>query len=106
MKENVKRLAELGRIPDSTDMNDELFNLYEELITVDEPLTFEEAELLITLFSEDDSDDCYDLNWKLLHTIETVFSKSDIERYKTLISKCNNAEFKETLETRLNNSLS
>ena len=99
MKENVTNLVKLGKIPNDSDMSDELFNQYDELIQIDEPLTIEEAELLITLFS----DDCDDLNWGLLHTIETAFDADNIERYRALISKCNNAEFKEALETRLNN---
>ena len=101
MKENVTELVKLGKIPNDSDMSDELFNRYDELIQVDEPLTFDEAELLITLFS----DDCDDLNWGLLHTIETVFDADNTERYRTLISKCNNAEFREALETRLNNAI-
>ena len=99
MKENVTNLVKLGKIPNDSDMSDELFNQYDELIQIDEPLTIEEAELLITLFS----DDCDDLNWGLLQTIETAFDADNIERYRALISKCNNAEFKEALETRLNN---
>ena len=100
MKENVMRLVALGKIPNDNDMSDELFNQYDELIQMDEPLTFEEAELLITLFSYD----CDDLNCGLLHTIESV-GCNNIERYRKLISKCNNPEFRETLEIRLNNTL-
>ena len=100
MKENVVKLVKLGKIPNDNDMSDELFNQYDELIQIDEPLTFEEAELLITLFS----DDCDDLNWGLLHVIESV-GTHNIERYRELISKCNNPEFKETFEIRLNNSI-
>ena len=100
MKENVMRLVTLGKIPNDNDMSDELFNQYDELIQMDEPLTFEEAELLITLFS----DDCDDLNWGLLHMIESV-GCNNIERYRKLISKCNDPEFRETLEIRLNNTL-
>ena len=98
MKENVTELVKLGKIPNDSDMSDELFNRYDELIQIDEPLTFEEAELLITLFS----DDCDDLNWGLLHTIESVFDADNIERYRTLLSKCNTSVFKEALESRLN----
>jgi len=100
MKEKVIELVKLGKVPNDTDMSDELFNQYDELIQIDEPLTFEEAELLITLFS----DDCDDLNWGLLHAIESVGSYNT-ERYRELISKCNNPEFKETFEIRLNNSM-
>ena len=100
MKKNVMRLVALGKIPNDSDMPDELFNQYDELIQMDEPLTFEEAELLITLFS----DDCDDLNWGLLHKIESV-DRNNIELYRNLISKCNNSELRKTLETRLNNTL-
>ena len=98
MKENVMRLATLGKIPNYNDMSNELFNQYDKLIQMEDALTFEEAEVLIMLFS----DDCDDLNWGLLHAIESV-DYIDIERYRELISKCNNPEFREILEIRLDN---
>ena len=98
MKENVMRLATLGKIPNDNDMSNELFNQYDKLIQMEDALTFEEAEALIMLFS----DDCDDLNWGLLHAIESV-DYNDIERYRELISKCNNPEFREILEIRLDN---
>lgn len=98
MKENVMRLATLGKIPNYNDMSNELFNQYDKLIQMEDALTFEEAEVLIMLFS----DDCDDLNWGLLHAIESV-DYNDIERYRELISKCNNPEFREILEIRLDN---
>ena len=105
MKENIIELAKLGKIPNDDDMSDEEFNRYDSLIYADEPLTYEEAEAVITLFS----DDCCDLNWNLLHVIETVPLALDdaesVQRYRELISKCPNPEFRETLETRLSNSL-
>ena len=100
MKENVMRLFALGKIPNDKEMTNELFNKYDKLMQLDESLTFEEAELLITLFS----DDWDDLNWGLLHAIESV-DYNDIARYRELILKCNNQEFRETLEIRLNNYL-
>ena len=100
MKENIAELARLGKIPNDDEMPDDIFNKYDELLQFDEPLTYDEAELLIVLFS----DDCLDLNWSLLHAIESV-NFHDVERYKELISKCNNDEFKEILEIRLNNYL-
>lgn len=101
MKENIMELMKLGKIPNDDDMSDEIFNQFDELIQTDEPLTFEEARLLITLFS----DDCDDLNWGLLHLIESIDIHDNIERYRILISNCNNTEFKEILEIRLNNTL-
>ena len=101
MKENIMELVKLGKIPNDDDMSDEIFNQFDELIQTDEPLTFEEAGLLITLFS----DDCDDLNWGLLHLIESIDIHDNIERYRILISNCKNTEFKEILEIRLNNTL-
>ena len=98
MKENVMKLVTLGKIPNDSDMSIELFNQYDKLMQLEDSLTFEEADLLITLFS----DDCYDLNWGLLHAIESV-DYNNTERYRKLISKCNNPEFREILEIRQNN---
>lgn len=44
------------------------------------------------------------LNWALLHAIESV-DCYDADRYKKLIVKCNNTEFRELLEKRFNNFL-
>ncbi|MDE5569600.1 MAG: hypothetical protein K2I82_02970 [Ruminococcus sp.] len=101
MHENIEKIVRLGRIPKDDDMSDELFNEYDSLIQIDYDLSYEEAECLVTLFS----DDCYDLNWDLLHTIETVFSSIDTERYRSLIEKCNNEEFRKILCIRLQNYL-
>lgn len=71
-KEKISRLVFMGKIP-------------------------KDAEQLISLFS----DDCDDLNWGLVHLIESA-PFNDIERYRQLISKCPNTEYKEILETRHN----
>ncbi len=104
MQENVLGLVKLGKIPNSKDMSIELFNQYDKLLQMGEALSFEEAELLITLFSDDDDDLSFDLNWGLIHAIESV-DYTDVERYRKLISKCNNPEYREILEKRLNNYL-
>ena len=104
MKENVLALLKLGKIPDSDKMSDELFRQYENLLQSEERLTFEEGESLIQLFSEDsDSDDCWDLNWGLLHLIESVELGDNIEQYRNMITKCNNSDFREILTQRLDN---
>lgn len=104
MKENVLALLKLGKIPDSDKMSDELFWQYENLLQSKERLTFEEAESLIQLFSEDsDSDDCWDLNWGLLHLIESVELGDNIEQYRNMIARCNNSNFREILTQRLDN---
>ena len=81
-------------------MSDAKFRHYDKLLQMEEALTLEEAELLITLFS----DDCDDLNWGLLHAIENV-AMQDLEKYRDLISRCNNQEFAKIFEMRLTNSI-
>ena len=81
-------------------MSYEEFRHYDKLLQMEEALTLEEAELLITLFS----DDCDDLNWGLLHAIENV-AMQDLEKYRALISRCNNQEFAKIFEMRLTNSI-
>ena len=68
MKECIEKLIALGKIPDDDDMSDDLFRTYDALIQKAAPLTYEEAEQLILLFS----DDCPDLNDGLMRVIETV----------------------------------
>ncbi len=101
MRENIEKLLCMGRIPKDDDMSDELFNKYDSLIQVDYDLSYEEAECLVTLFS----DDCYDLNRGLLHIIESVNIDEDTERYRSMIEKCNNEEFRKILCIRLQNYL-
>lgn len=101
LKNNIIEFVKLGKIPNDNDMTNELFKKYDLLLRTEEPLTYEEAELVISMFS----DDCDDLNWVLLNLIESV-EFHDVERYKELIAKCNNIKFKEILEIRLNNFLS
>lgn len=101
MKNNIIEFVKLGKIPNDNDITNELFNQYDLLLQNEEPLTYDEAELIISMFS----DDCDDLNWALLHAIESV-DFYDIEKYKKLIAKCNNIEFKEILKKRFNNFLS
>ncbi|MFD3157346.1 hypothetical protein ACFIJ5_10865 [Haloimpatiens sp. FM7330] len=102
MNKQISTLIRMGKIPNDKDMYDDLFNKYDELIQIEEDITWEEAESIITLFS----DDCDDLNWGLIHMIETVLkSKNDVEKYKELINKCNSDEYKELLLVRLDNWL-
>lgn len=97
----VNKLLIMGKIPMDSELSDEKFKEYDELITMfEESLTLEEAEQVITLFS----DDCDDLNWGLLHIIETV-PYAESEKYKKIISKCPNEEYREILEERFNNWL-
>lgn len=103
MQEAVEKLLQLGTIPPDDEMSDALFRQYDELIQSAEPLSTEEAEALISLFSED----CYDLNDGLMRLIESAFpaDRAQTEQYRAIIAKCSNDEFRELLETRLNNAL-
>lgn len=99
--EIIDRLLTFGKIPKDSEMTDEQFKKYDSLLAMfEDDLSFEEAEQMITLFS----DDCDDLNWFLVHVIESV-PQSEVENYKKLIAKCSNEEFREILEIRLNNWL-
>lgn len=100
MKDSILEFIKLGKIPNDQDITDELFKRYDMLLQNEEPLTYDEAEQMISMFS----DDCDDLNWGLLHAIESVDYK-DVERYRMLIAKCNNAEFREILEVRFDKCL-
>lgn len=100
MKENIIELVKLGKIPNDKDMSNEVFNRYDSLLQFEDTLTYEEAEQIIVLFS----DDCDDLNWNILHAVETV-DFGDISKYIELIKRCNNSEYREILEKRLNNIL-
>ena len=101
VKNSIVEFIKLGKIPNNKDMTNEQFKQYDSLLQNEDPLTYDEAELMISMFS----DDCDDLNWALLHAIESV-DFSDLDRYKKLIVICNNNEFRELLEIRLNNFLS
>ncbi len=97
MRDIIVELVSLGKIPSNDDISDELFNKYDKLIEEAEPLTYDEAENLIVLFS----DNCFYLNEQLFMLIESV-DYQDIDRYKKLISKCNSNYYKELFEARHN----
>lgn len=104
MRDIIAELVRLGKIPNNDDISDELFSKYDQLIEKAEPLTYDEAELLIVLFSDDClfSDKCFYLNEQLFMLIESVDCQY-IDRYKKLISKCNSNYYKKLFEARLNN---
>ena len=49
--------------------------------------------------------DCDDLNWGLLHLIESapLLTKGNIKKYRKLIDQCRQSEFREILRIRLEN---
>ncbi len=97
--EIINELIKLGKIPNNSYMSDDLFRRYDTLLqSFNERINCDDGEKLITLFS----DDCDDLNWALLHIIETAFDNTS--KYSDLILKCSNKEWREILQARLNNA--
>ncbi len=104
MREQVKELLKMGKIPSDDEMSDELFNKYDELIQSlfdddCEPLNREETENLMKLFSDDYSD----LNMGLVHSLEN--NLCGIEEYIDIIMTCENEEYKKTMLYRQKNRL-
>ena len=107
MRTQLAELLRLGKIPDDDKLSDTLFQKYENLFSgFASPVTWEEAELLVTLFSEENLDFNWNLDWGLLHLIETVPLRNTpeaIQKYETLIARCSNTEFQSIMKTRLAN---
>lgn len=101
VKNRIQKLIQLGPIPWNKEISDELFKVYDDLLQTEEPITLEEAGQIINFFSED----CDDLNWGLLHLIESalLLTKGNIKEYRKLIDQCRQSEFREILSIRLEN---
>ena len=105
VQETIKRLKELGRMPDSSEDNipSDRIGEYVELIKkTNKPINWEEAKILIMLFPEYE---LFGIEWSLLHLFETIFSQISLDDYRKLIIECPSEEWKDTLKTRLNNKL-
>lgn len=105
MQNAIIALKGLGRMPDSTKDNptEEIVDGYDRLLNeVKLPLTQEEVNTLIDLFPESS---LYELEWSLLHLVETYLVENPLRdsEYRQLISTCPSDEWKETLQIRLNN---
>ena len=102
IRNEIKRLEELGRMPDESEDNlsSELLNLYASLLhSIEKPVNREEAKILIRLFPESG---LFGAEWTLLHLFETIFSIEEDE-YIRLIAECPSKEWRETLTARLEN---
>ncbi|GHV31447.1 hypothetical protein FACS1894177_06100 [Bacteroidia bacterium] len=103
VQENIKKLENLGRMPDESNENLSVEQLkeYDRLMKeAIRPISFEDAKILIKLFPESS---LYGGEWTLLHLFETV--KIPIDDYRKLIEECPSEEWKERLTVRLNNYL-
>lgn len=105
MRTEIVKLRELGRMPNETLDDDESIDLliekYGELLdNIEKPLSYDEATVLISFFPENAF---YDLQWELLHLIESVYSNSSDEEYIKLIEKCPSKEWQDILLMRFAN---
>jgi len=70
MREAVRKLAQLGPLPDSDSAQEEQLKVYEDLLKqVMPPISDEEAQVLTGLFGPDD---CFGLAWTVLHLVESA----------------------------------
>ena len=103
MQDTIIQLKALGQMPDSLTGNPagELVSKYDELlIKVKTPLTEEEVEALIGIFPESTM---YEVEWTLLHLVETYVKPELLSKYRNLISKCPSEEWRDTMKVRLDN---
>lgn len=105
MQQAIMALRALGVMPDSIKGNPSgaLVDSYERLLgEVKTPLTQEEVMILISLFPEISM---YEVEWSLLHLVETFLVENPAENaaYRQLISACPSQEWRETLLVRLDN---
>lgn len=96
----IEELRKLGQIPDEDDMDEELFWKYHNLIDDCEELSVEDAKFLATIFS----DECHNLNWTLLHKIETMYKKVEVTEYIEILEEITNIEFSDLMFDRLENA--
>ncbi len=118
MQEAVLKIKELGVPPlgfnDDYDENfdEEKGRIWEDWIDaicmVERPVSWEEAEVLIRCCPVEDM---AEVEWTMLHCIESVVAGGALEvpeqlaRFRDLIGKCNSEMMKEMLRSRLENYL-
>jgi hypothetical protein len=103
VQETIKKLEELGRMPDESENNlsSQLIDEYARLTgLVKKPINIEEAKILIKLFPESG---LFGVEWSLLHIFESVYNKIPDAEYINIIEECPSKEWKETLIERLQN---
>lgn len=105
IRQQIIELQKMGRMPNES-LNDDrsvdnIIEQYDELLeSIEKPISLNEGKILIKLFPENAF---YDLQWTLLHLIESLFKVIEIEKYENLIEKCPSTEWKETMKIRLEN---
>ena len=87
IRKEIIELQKMGRMPNES-LNDDpsldnIIEQYDELLqSIEKPISVNEGEILIKLFPENSF---YDLQWTLLHLIESLFTVIEIEKYENLI---------------------
>lgn len=102
IRSEVMKLKKLDRLTHY--VMDEFIELLDK---IEQPVSYEEAEILIKLFPDYMVDGC-GVDWSLLHLIETVDNfkaptNVNIERYENLIRLCSSVEWKLEMKMRFEN---
>ncbi len=105
MRKAVEELIKLGRMPDESidddESVDEMISAYESLMDkVEQPITKEEAEVLIELFPDSAF---YDMQWDLLRIVESMIIETDTSSYREIINQCPSDEWRHALNVRFDN---
>lgn len=70
IREEVRKLVELGPLPPSTNTDSETIDRHWALLAaISRPISVEEAEALVALFGPDE---CFGLVWSLIHLLESA----------------------------------
>lgn len=111
MQDAVLKVQELGVPPEGfedcgADVDEKIGQIWSDWIkavdAIQRPVTWEEAEILIKCCP---TEPMSEVEWTMLHCVESVFRPDAIEQYRSLIEKCNSSMMKEMLLRRLQNYL-
>lgn len=100
VQKEIDEIKILGKMPEATDENidEKIVDKYEKLLSViNQPISKEEAEVLISIFPEYSF---FELEWTLLHIIESSDERMTKKEYEELINKCSSEYWKALLINR------
>lgn len=105
MQDAVLKIQKLGVPPEgfedgTADVAFEWDDWIEAVDAIQRPITWEEAEILIKCCP---TEPMAEVEWSMLHCIESVFHPGTIKQYRNLIEKCNSSMMKKLLQQRLLN---
>lgn len=109
MQDAVLKVQKLGVPPEGfedcdNDYDEDVYQLWDDWVEavcdIKRPVTWEEAEILIKCCP---TDHMAEVEWTLLHCIESVFAPERIGQFRSLIEKCNSSMMKDMLLQRLQN---